>query len=349
LFLKPKLEDTSGFRQQVDVDPCLFISDKYICLVYVEDTLFYSPRQEYIDEAIHKLRDSRMELKVEDLVPGFLGVHIDQDESNQTIKLTQTGLIKRIIEALHVTTSNNPIKSMPAAHEPLTKDIAGDPPYELYTYASVVGMLLYLSGHSRPDIAVAVSQVARFVHSPRRSHGIALEQIGQYLRGMINEGLILRPTGRFKIDCYVDAYFAGLWPFEDKQDPICVKQRTGFVICISDCPVVWTSKLKPDIALSTMELEYTALSMAIKTVIPLRTLFTTLGTAIGIDQDMMTTFRTTVHKDNAGALTLANIEPGQITPRSKHYAVKIHWFRSKLKLNPVEVVKIDTTLQQADI
>ena len=36
--LKSNLEAT-GFKQAVDVDPCLFISDKVICLVYVDDTL----------------------------------------------------------------------------------------------------------------------------------------------------------------------------------------------------------------------------------------------------------------------------------------------------------------------
>ena len=210
-------------------------------------------------------------------------------------------------------------------------------------------MLQYLQGHSRPDITYAVSQVARFVHSPRRSHEIALERIGSYLRGTVEEGLILRPTGRFDMDCYVDADFAGLWPQEDKIDPICVKSRTGFVICISDCPVVWASKLQPDIALSTMESEYTALSTAMKDVIPLRTLFTTLGSSIGIDDNLLTTFPTTVHEDNFGCLTLARMEPGRTTPRSKHYAVKIHWFRSKLKPNRIEVVKIDTSLQRADI
>ena len=29
-------------------------------------------------------------------------------------------------------------------------------------------------------------------------------------------------------------------------------------------------------------------------------------------------------------MTLANMEPGRITPRSKHYGIKVHWFRSKL-------------------
>ncbi len=346
LFLKSKLE-AAGFTNQEEIDPCLFLSDKCICLVYVDDTLFYYPKAEYIEEAIAKLKELGMELEVEDSVAGFLGVHIKRNEKDQSIKLTQSGLTKRIIEALEV--SHHPIKHTPAGHEPLTKDISGDPPDAVFNYSSVVGMLQYLQGHSRPDITYAVSQVARFVHSPRRSHEIALERIGQYLRGTVDEGLILRPTGRFDMDCYVDADFAGLWPHEDKTDPICVKSRTGFVICISDCPVVWASKLQPDIALSTMESEYTALSTAMKDVIPLRTLFTTLGSSIGIGDNLLTTFQTTVHEDNFGCLTLARMEPGRTTPRSKHYAVKIHWFRSKLKPNKIIVVKIDTSLQRADI
>jgi Reverse transcriptase (RNA-dependent DNA polymerase) len=32
----------TGFHQMIDVDPCLFILDKVICLVYVDDTLLYA-------------------------------------------------------------------------------------------------------------------------------------------------------------------------------------------------------------------------------------------------------------------------------------------------------------------
>jgi len=167
--LKGNLERI-GFRNNQDIDPCLFISDKCIVLVYVDDTLFYAPRQEYIDEAIEKLRGTGMELEPEDSVAGFLGVHIHRDESDQSITLTQEGLTRRIIDALAVTTRNKPIKYTPATREPLTIDKDGDPPDGLYNYASVVGMLQYLQAHSRPDISYAVSQVARFTYNTRRSH-----------------------------------------------------------------------------------------------------------------------------------------------------------------------------------
>ena len=215
-FLKAKLEG-AGFESNDDVDPCLFISDKVICLVYVDDTLFYSPKQEYIDEAIAKLSQSELDLEVEDSVAGFLGVHIERNDMDGSIKLTQSGLAKRIVEALDV--GHLPRRFTPASSEPLVKDEDGDPPNGAYNYASVIGMLQYLQGHSRPDITYAVSSCSRFVHSPKRSHEIALERIGQYLKGTLDEGLILRPSGDLHIDVYCDADFAGLWPFEDKLDP----------------------------------------------------------------------------------------------------------------------------------
>lgn len=140
------------------MDPCLFISDKVICLLYVDDTLFYSPKPEYIDEVIQKLRDEGMDLEEEGSVAGFLGIHIEHNEVDGTIKLTQKGLIKRIIDTLNI--SHLPLKHMPAAPNPLVVlDADGKPPDGTYSYQSVCGMLQYLQAHSRPDITFAVLSV----------------------------------------------------------------------------------------------------------------------------------------------------------------------------------------------
>jgi len=347
-FIKGKLEN-AGLKSQETVDPCLFISDKVICLVYVDDTLFFSPKKEYIDDVITSLKDQQVAVEEEDSVAGFLGVHIDRSADNKTIKLTQKGLTKRIVEALQI--DQKPKKYTPAKLDTLRKDPDGDPPNGSYSYASVIGMLLYLCGHSRPDIQFAVSQCARFIHGTKRSHEEALEHIGQYLKATMDEGLVLTPSNDFNIDCYVDADFAGLYHIDDVLDPSCVKSRTGYALCICDCPIVWVSKLQSDIATSTMEAEYNALSMAMRDLLPLRTVFGTIGNALGIGEDVTSSFKTTVHEDNQGCLRLAKKKPGQYTPRSKHYAVKYHWFRSHLSdsTNRTEVVHIDTKLQKADI
>mmetsp|Transcript_15060 Transcript_15060/g.36762 ORF Transcript_15060/g.36762 Transcript_15060/m.36762 type:complete len:970 (-) Transcript_15060:1237-4146(-) len=343
-FLKSNLEEI-GFVPQTDVDPCLFISENCICLVYVDDTLFFSPEQKYIDEAVAALRGKGMELEKEDSVAGFLGVHIERNEQTGEITLTQTGLIKRIVEALGVQGT----KPTPAHVDPLAIDAEGDPPDGLYNYASVVGMLLYLSGHSRPDIAFAVSQVARFIHGNKRSHEVAIERIGQYLLGTVDKGLILNPTEGFDMECYVDSDFAGLWAVEDHQSPESVRSRAGYSIHICGCPIVWKSQLMRPIAASTMEAEYNALALAMRDVLPLQNLFKTIGGAVGVGHEFTTTFKTICYEDNQGAQKLACMEPGHHTPRSKSFWTRAHWFRQYLKPTRTTVVYISTLLQKADI
>ena len=74
-----------------------------------------------------------------------------------------------------------------------------------------------------------------------------------------------------------------------------------------------------------MQAEYHALSVAMREVIPFKNLVHVVYASIG-SSDPTTTFKTTIYKDNMGALTLAHLEPGRVTPRSKHYCVKMHWF-----------------------
>jgi hypothetical protein len=58
--------------------------------------------------------------------------------------------------------------------------------------------------------------------------------------------------------------------------------------------------------------------------------------------------QSTVFEDNNGALTTATVV--KMTPRTKHVAIKYHFFRSHLnEKNGISLWKIDTNLQKADI
>ena len=198
--------------------------------------------------------------------------------------------------------------------------------------ASVVGMLLYLSGHTRPDLAYSVSQVACFMFNPKRSHEIAIKRIGRYLIGTKDKGMIIKPTTNIGIDAYPDADFAGLYGYEDNNDPVCVRSRTGYVITVAGCPIYWSSKLQTETATSTMEAEVIALASCCRELFPIIDLVDEIGIAIGIKQPEgdisdSSTMHVTIHEDNSGALILATTPPPQFTPLSKHYAIKTIWFR----------------------
>jgi hypothetical protein len=346
LYTKEKLLKM-GFVQS-EADPCLFISGDIICLIYVDDALLFYKNKEAIDSLVNKMKQEKMLFREEESVAGYLGVHIDRREDG-TIHLTQKGLADKIVDALHL--SGDDITTVDT---PCTKYVPIDENGELahgeFSYPSVVGQLNYLQGHSRPDITLATSQVARFVHSPKRSHELALIRLGRYLKGTAAKGIILRPISlsKLNIDVYVDAAFACGWGTENGTNPESVKSRTGYIIEIADCPVLWVSKLQSTIATSTMESEYTALSMALRAAIPLIAVTKSVTAGLAYTRDRILTFKATVHEDNQGALILANLEPGRHTPRSKFYALRLHWFRSWLKPNEIEIIFISTKLQKAD-
>ena len=344
--LKERLESI-GFRQS-DCDPCLFLKGEVTCLVYVDDCLFFGRDRSVLDKAIADLKDAEMDLNIEDDVAGFLGVLLRKNEDG-TVTLTQTGLIDRILAVLSLEAANG--TQTPAPKPALPRDSDGVPFEEDYNYASVVGMMMYLACNSRPDIAFAVHQCARHTHKPTALHAKYLKQIGRYLKHTRDKGMVVKPTmdDTLHLECFADADFAGLYGREDYQDPHCVRSRTGYLITVNKCPILWKSQLQTEIAWSTMEAEYVALSSACRDVIPIRQLLIELGTTYGLLTEDRPSIMTTVYEDNEGALQLANMELPRMTPRSKHYATKYHWFREHVKKGLIKVVGIDTKNQLADI
>ena len=127
--------------------------------------------------------------------------------------------------------------STPSSTVPLGIDADGDNFDEEWKYATVVGMRMYLAQNSRPNIAYAVHQCARFTHAPKSSHATGIKRILRYLQGTKDKGLIMNPSTKFQVDSYVNEDFAGLWNVEPDQDPVCVKSRTGYLIMFMGYPL----------------------------------------------------------------------------------------------------------------
>ena len=105
----------------------------------------------------------------------------------------------------------------------------------------------------------------------------------------------------YNVDCYPDADFAGLFGHKHPQDPHCVRSRTGYVICLAGCAVLWVSKIQIEIALSAMESEYIALSTAYKDLLPIVDLVKEIGTVFGLPVGYSSNMHVRVHKDNIRA------------------------------------------------
>ena len=81
-----------------------------------------------------------------------------------------------------------------------------------------------------------------------------------------------------------------------------------------------------------------------------------IGNKMNLDYMKPAYIQSTVFEDNNGCLTVANAP--QMTPRTKHIAVKYHWFKSHLStpekdkdsdLKGIWLKRVDTDLQKADI
>ena len=93
-----------------------------------------------------------------------------------------------------------------------------------FHYRSAIRKLNFLEKSTKPDISVSVQQCARFTEHPKRSHTEAVKQIGHYLIGTHDKGLIIHPKSLWHFDCWVDADYAGNWHYNDAHiDPMTSK------------------------------------------------------------------------------------------------------------------------------
>ena len=341
-----------GMRQldfeQAQSDPCLFIHKKHKLMVlnYCDDQIWLSPDGKLIEEYVGKLKSLGygLTLEKEGDVFAFLGIEFRRNGSR--IELTQKGLIDKVINYVGLQNSNP--KSTPAATNPLGSDKDGEAFSEDWSYPAAVGMLLYLSSNTRPDIQFAVHQVARFNHAPKQSHAQAIKRIVRYLLATRTKGIEFEPNVKSGLDCYVDADFAGLHGYEDDQDPVSVKSRTGFVLTLFGCPIIWSSKLQNEITLSSTAAEYVAFSMAMRELLPMRALLQEVCSKLGLEVAKESLVRSTVFEDNQGCLSIVNSP--KMSTRNKYLALKYHFFRSHIgKDKGIEAKWIETTKQQADI
>jgi hypothetical protein len=143
---------------------------------------------------------------------------------------------------------------------------------------------------------------------------------------------------------YPDADFSGMHGYEKPTAPASVKSRTGYVITVADCPVLWQSKSRTETAMSTMEAEIVALVHSCRELFPIMVMVSDLGSAMVLRVGN-TTMNMSIHEDNAETLILAETLPPQYTPRSKHDAIKTVWFCEAIVKQGIKLLKIATTEQ----
>jgi hypothetical protein len=296
-----------------------------------------------------KKLESQFNITLEGTLCDYLGIMI-RKEGKQTFTLTQPHLIVSILKDLGLDKPNtNPADTPALTTKMIAQDLHEPKHDELqFDYRSVIGKLNFLEKSTRPEIAAAVHQCARFSSNPRKSHTEAVKRIGRYLKGTATRGIIMTPGAVESFDCWVDSSHAGEWKREGAEDDsTTARSRMGYVFMYANCPILWASKMQTEIALSTTEAEYIALSMAVREIIPLTQLFQEAKDR-GIDVDVNKAMvRCRLFEDNRGAAEIARVP--KFRPRTKHINLKYHHFREHVKSGLLQIEDIDTENQLADI
>ena len=185
----------------------MFYKGNTIFVVYVDDGILIRPDKGEIDNIIMSLKED-YDLTDEGNLNEYLGIKIEERQDGSRV-LTQPLLMRRILMAVGIDQRKKVRKKRKTpAIRVLQRDEGGHKRKQTWDYQSVVGMLNFLSRSTRPNLAFAVSQVARFLSSPMKSHEDAVMRICEYISNTANKGIVMQPQKGKGFEVYADADFS---------------------------------------------------------------------------------------------------------------------------------------------
>lgn len=328
LRLKEELE-RHGFRPS-DADPGLYIraeaTDNVYILVYVDDILMTANTVAEVTSVKAQLMSS---FDARDMGEAhfFLGMTIERDRSNRTIKLSQANMVSDIVDKYGL--ADGKTRNIPLSSSVRLSQEEGEPlDTATYNYGSLIGSLLYVSVCTRPDIAQAVGALSKFMRSPTSVHWQAAKGVVRYLAGTKDYGVVFSGSGTTTIG-YTDADYAG--------DIDTRRSTTGYAFIMNGGAISWQSKRQPTVAVSTTEAEYMAAAHAIKEALWLRQLLSDLN----LDASTIV-----IKADNQSAIKI--IKNPVTSARSKHIDVIYHFARERVARKEVKIEYVRTDEMIAD-
>ena len=335
-----------GFEQS-NIDECLYYRGTTMFLVYVDDGIIIDSDRARIDALFLEFKAHNFDVTDEGDLKDYLGVDISP-QPDGSLHLSQSKLIEQILHDMNFQTNTSSVPCPARIGEVLSKSSDSDEHKADWHYRSIIGKLNYLEKSTRPDLAFAVHNAARFSIDPREPHTEAVKRICRYLVGSRDKGYYMKPDYNLGFEVFADADFAGTWNKDTAEnDPATAQSRAGYLIRLAGCPILWASRLMREICLSTTEAEYCCLSEALRQVIPLINIITELQDRKLLNEKLQPVVKCTAFEDNSGALELARTP--RMRPRTKHINIKYHHFRQHVAAGLIKIEPINTLDQLADV
>lgn len=319
-----------GFVQS-KADHCLYVLRKHckVCylIIHVDDMLFAATDKAFIEEITCQIM-TKFELKDLGDVKHFLGIDVHKSEDGM-FSISQAPYIDKIAHEFGQTDAN-------AQKFPL------DPGYykledenmlpENNEYRKIIGMLLYISRHSRPDISASVCILSQKLKEPRELDLSEAKRVIRYLKATKHLKLHLSdPATKTILTAFSDANWA-----EDKNDR---KSNTGFICFLFGGAVAWSSRKQDVVSVSTTEAEFYALAETVKEVQWIVQLLR--------DFKIYLTEPVVIEADSQSCIKF--VENEKFSNRTKHIDVRYHFVKEVIGTKLIELKHCPTEFNIADM
>lgn len=267
----------------------------------------------------------------------FLGVKIDRQRAEGTVKLSIAAHINRVLKVAKMedckptTTPVGKPDGMPTlAHYEKLSDSEKKESLK-YPYREVVGALQFIEGACRPDISYALRIAAKFCSKPCPEAWSWVKRILRYLKGTADFGITIRGNPDGTMQSFTDASHAG--------DPDTRRSISSVLIMYAGNLIYWKQAFQQIVSHSSTESELMSLDLGVRLTQHCRW---KLDSLCGPTQRKIIIFI-----DNQSALDIAvnPVQPG----RNLHIHARYFYVRDLVLDDEIDIYYLRTEDQIADI
>lgn len=317
-----------GFRE-VPQEPCVMLNGGVIVFFYVDDIVFCHRKKdkEKTDRLIKELQ-KEYNMNVLGELKWFLGIHVLRDRRQKKLWLSQEAFIEKIANQYEIELSGR-LPDTPMAES----ELLPSPPSltdkadkaSVLRYQRKTGSLLYVAITTRPDIAFAVSRLARFNQNPSQVHQEAANRVIQYLYSTRSKAICyggdtgVRGDGARAFVCASDASFA--------DNTVDRKSSQGYIMTLFGGPIAWRANKQDTVTTSSTEAELLALSQTAKEAIFISRLFKAM--TLRLNEPLV------IDCDNTQTLRLIKEDSAKLITKLRHVDIHQHWLRQEYAMKRV--------------
>ena len=322
-----------GFKQ-AQIDRCVFYEDvsKSFVAGHVDDLVVIGRGEQEI-EMIKKNIGEQFPIKDRGQITTFLGMEFRYDKENREMHIRQKEKIERAYELIREKPKPSKIPVQPNVDLYKASEPFDDP----FHYRSIVGLLNYIAQMTRPDMAFAASQFARFMKEPTKYQYEHLCRAVSYMNNTRDLGLSVT----FDPDHHADG---NIHVFVDCGEPSLLENRgrrtTGIVETYRNNIIGWSSRKQTAVTGEVVEGELFALNSGLRRGMGIRNLLDELELLENEQQS-----KVYLYSDSKTAAQIAK----DGFKGAKHYDQSLLYVQEYLRLNQLDVIKVAGKANLADL